>query len=85
MVIKDGRFSHEVTVSCIMFGSTETIILPYFAAYYAHSCITSTQFLGVKSGEKKLVPIHNTRQILTTNHGSIKLSIFSSECQFSQI
>ena len=37
--------------------------IPYFAMYCAHSCITRIQFLGVKSGEKSPVPIHNTRQI----------------------
>ena len=46
--------------------------------YYAHSCITRTQFLGVKSGEKSHVPIHNTRQIWTTDRSCTKLSIVSS-------
>ena len=53
-------------------------LLPYFAMYYAHSCITRTQFLGVKSGEKSHVPIHNTWQIWTTDRSCTKLSIVSS-------
>ena len=59
--------------------------IPYFAMYYAHSCITRTQFLGVKSGEKSPVPIHNTRQIWTTDRGCTKLSILSSNYPSSPI
>ena len=54
------------------------MLLLYFAMYYAHSCITRTQFLGVKSGEKSHVPIHNTWQIWTTDRSCTKLSIVSS-------
>ena len=46
--------------------------------YCAHSCITRTQFFRVKSGEKNHVPIHNMRQIWTTDRGCTKLSILCS-------
>ena len=66
------RANRSLIVHC------KSLTLPYFAMYCAHSCITHTQFLGVKSGEKSHVPIHNTQQIWTTDRGCIKLSILSS-------